>query len=62
MKHVYTIQAADVGQGVYRHPLNSEMRRLLVAIKHKFGGIMACDVGKKIYVGRDNELAIEGSF
>ena len=62
MEHIYTIQSADVGQGVYRHPFGSSERSLLVSISDKFGGIGPKDVGKKIYQNHKKELAWEGSF
>lgn len=62
MTHIYTIQPEDAGMGVYRHPLNSPMRKLLVSISFKFGGISSGDAGRKIYRAPSGELVWEGSF
>ena len=50
MKLIHTIVKQDIGQGVYRHPMNSAMRKLLVSIHGKFGGIGPRDVGVKVFI------------
>ncbi len=61
MKVIHTIESADVGDGVYRHPMNSPQRSLLVAISFKFGGIGKADVGRKVYQSSSGALVWEGS-
>lgn len=55
---VHKIVPEDVGNGVYRHPFRSQQRSLLVAISYKFGGIMPCDVGKRVYLDRKGDMAL----
>ena len=50
MKLIHTIVKEDVRQGVYRHPMGSAMRKLLVSIHDKFGGIGPKDVGVKVFI------------
>ena len=61
MEVIHTIERADVGDGVYRHPMNSPQRALLVAISWKFGGIGPADVGRKVYRAKCGALVWEGS-
>lgn len=61
LKVAHTIVAADVGDGVYRHPMNSPERALLVAISWKFGGIGPADIGRKVYQTSAGVLVWEGS-
>lgn len=57
----HVITADDVGMGVYRHPMNSPQRKLLVSISSEFGGISPADVGRKVYQTSSGRLVWEGS-
>jgi len=61
MRVVHVIEPSDVGDGVYRHPLRHPMRKLLVEIANKFGGIGPSDVGKRVYRAMNGELVWQGS-
>ena len=58
MKLLWTIQEADVGMGVYRHPFRSDERSILVRIAGTFGGIMRVDVGKTVWVDTRGRLEL----
>ncbi len=60
MKLLHTIEAADVGMGVYRHSMNSPERHTLVAIKQTFGGILKCDIGRKVWMDSQGRLKLDG--
>lgn len=57
----HTIEAAYVGDGVYRHPFRSKERSRLVRISWKFGGIGPADVGRRVYESSSGKLVWEGS-
>jgi hypothetical protein len=61
MEVAHVIIEDDVGEGVYRHPMGSPARELLVRIANKFGGVNSCDVGKRVYRAANGELVWQGA-